>query len=76
MPDMNENAETQQEYLGLKIDKENKVYWATACLICGESVPIKHIPIHNQYVICDNCKKAVLYIREQMNSSLEILEKE
>ena len=45
----------------------------TPCVICGESIPVnKHdedaflhgFYVHNQ--ICDKCKAAILYVREQM----------
>lgn len=44
-----------------------------SCLICGEPVPLTEmeesrldygLPIHSK--VCDKCKVAILYMREQM----------
>lgn len=42
----------------------SKVNLATSCLICGESVPISHI--NDSPKICDECKKAVMKMRERL----------
>lgn len=41
-----------------------KVNLATSCLICGESVPISHAKDFPK--ICDECKKAVMKMRERL----------
>lgn len=41
-----------------------KVNLATSCLICGESVPISHAK--DSPKICDECKKAVMKMRERL----------
>lgn len=50
-------------------------YYATGCLICGESVPL-YSPLEKGYKICNKCKEAVMYIREQLyNDHVEVKEK-
>ena len=46
-----------------------KAQLAIGCLICGEDVPIES-PSHHQYLVCDECKKAVMFIRKQMNDKV------
>ena len=51
---------------------ENKIYYAIDCMICGESTPFAQISSHHyQYAICDKCKKAVLYVRKQMEDKVK-----
>lgn len=56
--------------------KLNNIGLATPCIVCGESVkltPNEEITlryghdIHRK--ICDKCKQAILYIREQVEKS-------
>lgn len=37
---------------------------AALCLVCGESVLVSNFGSH--VVICDKCKKAILYMRDQL----------
>lgn len=54
---------------------KNGIFYPIDCLICGEPTPFAQISSHHYtYAICDNCKKAVLYIREQMNNLSKMLE--
>ncbi len=50
-----------------------RTYLSIACLVCGEPVVLDEqekmrldhgLPIHSK--ICDKCKAAILYMREQM----------
>ena len=55
------------------ISQQPKAQLCISCLICGESVPLTEMEesrlqagmnIHSK--ICDKCKAAILYMREQM----------
>lgn len=51
---------------------KNGISYAINCIICGEATTVPHLSAeHYQYVICDNCKKAVLYVRKQINDKTE-----
>lgn len=39
------------------------VYGQCSCLICGEGIPLSS-PLDKGYKVCDNCKEAVMYVRE------------
>jgi hypothetical protein len=50
-----------------------KTKLATPCIVCGESIPLEAYEeeayLHGFYVhnkICEKCKAAILYVREQM----------
>lgn len=42
----------------------NNYTFATKCIICGEFVPISDP--RESYKVCNKCKRAVLYIRNNM----------
>ena len=53
-----------------------KTHLSIACLVCGEPVALEEweearfdygLPIHSK--ICDKCKAAILYTREQMEQN-------
>lgn len=50
-----------------------KVYFSTPCIVCGEYVALNEMEEaalsygrHVSSKICDKCKAAILYMREQM----------
>lgn len=42
---------------------------SVSCIICGEGVEIYNINV--PWMICDNCKNAVLYVREKLKGKGE-----
>ena len=50
-----------------------KAHLCTSCIVCGDSIPLEsneeEAYLHGLYAhnkICDKCKAAILYVREQM----------
>lgn len=67
----------------ITVDTLHNKKWSlgTPCIVCGETVPFTEYEEmlvysgHNiQSKMCDKCKKAVLYIREQLDHPTEILD--
>ena len=57
----------------IEITEQPIYHLGISCLVCGESVPLTEIEeirfrhemnIHSK--ICDKCRAAILYVREQM----------
>jgi hypothetical protein len=57
----------------IDLTKRLKVHMCISCLICGDPVPLTEMEesalryghhIHGK--VCDKCKAAILYMREQM----------
>lgn len=46
---------------------ETRPAYALNCLICGDTLGV-YYTVPNQYAVCDKCRKAVLYVREQMKN--------
>ena len=70
---MNEHTESQNtstcEYI---VVDENKTQFYSYCLICGQ--PVRTTSFLGNYVcICDECKDAVLYVKENFIRNKEIL---
>lgn len=58
----------------LNIKNQPKLHLSTPCIICGESIPLNDMEElaldHGHHIhgkVCDKCKAAILYIREQMS---------
>lgn len=58
------NKINEGDSLTLTIPKD-VVHWYTKCLVCDESIPVDG-PFDCGYKICDNCKRAILKMREHM----------
>lgn len=61
--------------------RNNKLWLGTPCIVCGETVLLtedEEMFVYGgckiQSKMCDKCKKAVLFIREQLDRTTEILD--
>lgn len=62
-----------EKTITISLKERLKARLATPCIVCGESIPMEpneeEAYLHGFYVhnkICDKCKAAILYMREQM----------
>ena len=51
---------------GIFVDVPTKPQYSTLCLACGSSIPIID-PRDNQPQICDECKKAIAFVKQFFN---------
>lgn len=52
------------------IPNETRPAYALNCLICGATLGV-YYTVPRQCVVCDKCRKAVMYVREQMKNKTE-----
>ena len=45
------------------------VEYCTSCLVCGESIPVS--VYENHVKICEDCKKAIMFIKERFRSEYD-----
>lgn len=44
--------------------------YCTSCLVCGESIPVSMY--ENHVKICEDCKKAIMFIKERFNGDYDV----